>query len=65
MPIGGVDIWRRLVRDPRFDVMIFNPETDDTYRARPGVIWSNVYRSHRLRPFVTLAGKADELIADG
>jgi hypothetical protein len=59
---GGVYIWKQLLRDARFEVMIYNHETRDYHRARPGAIWANVYRSERLRPFVTLAGKSDGLI---
>jgi hypothetical protein len=59
---GGVYIWKQLVSDPRFEVMIFNHEKYEFYRARPGATWRNVYRSENLRPFVTLAGKADGLI---
>jgi hypothetical protein len=59
---GGVYIWKQLVKDPRFDVFIFNPDKYDYYPAKSGAVWSNVYKSYRLRPFVTLAGKADDLI---
>lgn len=60
---GGVHIWKQLVRDrARFDVMVFNPEQHTYYRAKPGAIWANVYKSYNLFPFVTLAGKSDDLI---
>ena len=62
---GGVYIWKQLLRDPRFEVMVFNHQNYDYYRARPGAIWANVYRSDRLRPFVALAGTADALIDHG
>lgn len=61
---GGVSIWKKMLKDSRFDVMIYNPDKYDYHRAKPGAIWANVYKSHRLRPFVTLAGKAKELIDD-
>ena len=62
---GGVYIWKQLVRDPRFEVEIFNCNTYQYHRAKPGVVWSNVYKSYNLFPFVTLAGKAYELTNDG
>lgn len=61
---GGVYIWKQMLRDPRFEIMVFNFKSHDYYKPKPGAIWANTYRSYWLRPFVTLAGKADELIAD-
>lgn len=62
---GGVSIWKRMLRQPnRFDVEVHDPGTYETRRRKPGNDFHQVYRSEQLRPFVTLAGKADDLLAD-
>jgi GNAT superfamily N-acetyltransferase len=62
---GGVFIWKQMLRDPRFEIMVFNHNTHEYYKPKPGAVWANTYKSYWLRPFVTLAGKADQLIDEG
>jgi hypothetical protein len=59
---GGVHVWKQLLRDPELEMMIYNIENHDYYRAKPGAVWQNVYRSDNLIPFVALTGKAEALI---
>lgn len=61
---GGVYIWKQMLRDPRFEIMVFNFQSQDYYKPKPGAVWANTYRSPWLRPFVTLAGKAEELLPE-
>lgn len=60
---GGVAIWRNLLRNTKtFEVMVYDADRGVIRRRKPGRDFQQVYKTDNLRPFVTLKGKAEELI---
>lgn len=61
---GGVKLWRRALNSRAFDVMVFDPSRGMSRRRWAGKDFEQVYKNYRLIPWMTLRGKADELLED-
>lgn len=61
---GGVFIWKSMLRDRRFDVMVYDDKRYTNRRRKPGKDFDAVYgdESWHLWPWATLRGKALDLI---
>ena len=59
---GGVAIWRKLRNSRAFDVLVYDPDREFSRERWSGKDFNQVYASNRLKPWVTLAGKANQLI---
>jgi GNAT superfamily N-acetyltransferase len=59
---GGEALWKKLLNSRRFDVMVYDPNKGTSRRRWAGKDWGHVYQDFYLSPWVTLAGKAQDLI---
>jgi len=60
---GGVKLWRRALNSRAFEVMVYDPRTGQSRRRWAGKDFDQVYNRGDLIPWMTLRGKADELLS--